>query len=163
MEGFFPTYTTSCGKQRCFSQDMRGNYLGVAGVTGVQEPSARLGRKIAAFGGNAGRRRENRIQNSGDAGSFQLGGTDNVFNRPSGFGAAAGGTANQALAPRIPYSILFSVFRLLLQLLNSCNSCGASPPHPLNNVPSFAPMDREAAAMVNPRKIMAQTPRAAAR
>jgi hypothetical protein len=37
------------------------------------------------------------------------------------------------------------------------------PLHPLNNVPSFAPMDREAAAMVNPRKIIAQTPRAAAR
>jgi hypothetical protein len=37
------------------------------------------------------------------------------------------------------------------------------PFHPLNNVPSFAPMEREAAAMVNPRKIIAQTPRAAAR
>jgi hypothetical protein len=45
----------------------------------------------------------------------------------------------------------------LLQLLNSWFI------HPRNNAPSLTPIDREAAAIVNPRKTMAQTPSAAAR
>jgi hypothetical protein len=35
--------------------------------------------------------------------------------------------------------------------------------HPRNNAPSLAPIDRDAAAIVNPRNAMAQTPSAAAR
>jgi hypothetical protein len=35
--------------------------------------------------------------------------------------------------------------------------------HPRKRVPNLEPIDREAAAIVNPRNTMAQTPRAAAR